>query len=208
MNPFIAICRGLSLFQSYKVHGLKVCVCCNLQCWVSPSMECGPLILNKSALHSFTWDGKWLLFTKSTLEYAYLYQRSIHKRVRMEMRGVWIIIRVIISVPFTNRQALTVAKCMAGNQVIIHAVVHSDCIFPYPLQCPGHKDIMWCLVSTSLHLRSSRQQDAWEPPSCVAVAVLPTNDISRSGPEIGHTHSYNCVHMLSFAAVHVVSACV
>ena len=84
-------------------------------------MERGPIILSKSALHSFTWDGKWPLFTKSALEYAYLYQRSIHRRVRMEVWGVWIIIRVIVSVPFTNRQALTVAKCMAGNQVIVHA---------------------------------------------------------------------------------------
>lgn len=29
--------------------------------------------------------------------------------------------QVIISVPFTNRQALTVVKYMAGNQVIVHA---------------------------------------------------------------------------------------
>lgn len=81
---------------------------------------------------------------------------------------------------------------MAANQVIIHAqeelvllgmniwdpaVVHSDCIFAHLLQCPGHKNIMWCLVSISLHLYSSRHQDAWEPSSCVAVAVLSTNSL-------------------------------
>lgn len=133
--------------------------------------------------------------------------------------------QVIISVPFTKRHALTVAKYMAANQVIMHAqeglsfwlmdiwdaaVVHSDCIFSHPLQCPGHKNIMWCLVSICLHLCSSRQQDAWEPPSCVAVAVLLTNSLIQKWDVQAPIIVYTCSvleHAMSSQPVYKLGSC-
>lgn len=72
------------------------------------------------------------------------------------------------------------------------AVVHSDCIFPYPLQCPGHKDIMWWFVSISLHLRSSRRfhgllqkQDTRAPVVVYMCSVLQQSMSHQPGYKTG-----------------------
>lgn len=176
-----------------------------------------------SVLHSISRDGKWLLFTnKSTLAYAYLYQRSDYRRVGMETWGVWIIIKSHYFSSIYQQTSTYCCKiygwkssyctCRGGAVCWVRTfgmlLWYVGCIFPYPLQCLKHKDIMWCLVPSSLCFHSNRHQDAWEPLSCVAIAVLSANEISWPAPETGHTHSYNCVHMLSLAEVHAMPACV
>lgn len=78
-------------------------------------MEHGVLALSKSFLHSFTCNGKLPLHTKSALEYAYLYQRYIPGRVRMEMWDVWITKSLFHYFSCLYQQASTDAKCMAES---------------------------------------------------------------------------------------------
>lgn len=123
---------------------------------------------------------------------------------------------------FTNRQALlqnarlkarlvfTPKKdlVLLGLSIWDAAVVHSDWIFPYLLQYPGHKLIKQCLVSISLHSLCSTEYDTWEPCWCVSIAVLSTNEIPWPAPETVLTHCCNCLHRLSLTACHAMSACV
>lgn len=115
----------------------------------------------------------------------------------MEMWGVEIIIRVIISVPFTKRQA----KCMAGNQVVIHA--------QEGLSFPGYEHLGCSCCTFRLYFPlSPAMPRAQRYNVMVCFHLTPFTQqqtISSPASETGHTCSCSCVHMLSLAAVHVTS---